>query len=134
MSQPESPLTTDPEPTPGPTQPPLQPTVIILAIFSGAVGAVAGGWITDLIPGIYIPLLPGVVVGYAVLMTCRTPATPVAIIAAVFGFASHVIFEAFNMADGLSHLASFYATDDAWLWIFRVLNGLIGFWLSRPRL
>ena len=109
-----------------------------LAIVTGAVGAIAGGWLMSFLAGtfFYIPLIPGAVVGYAVCRLCNTDRIVVRVIAAIFGFAGMVFgdaltFDLVNRPGTWNYITHFWEAADATKVLFWILNAGVGFWFAR---
>ncbi len=108
-----------------------------LAILTGAVGAIAGGWLMSFFAGIffYIPLIPGAVVGYAVCRLCNTDRIVVRVIAAIFGFAGMVFgdaltFDLVNRPGTWNYITHFWEAADATKVLFWILNAGVAYWFA----
>jgi hypothetical protein len=109
-----------------------------LAIVTGAVGAVIGGWLMSFCAGIffYIPLIPGAVVGYAICRVCNTDRIIVRVIAAIFGFTGMVFgdaltFDLVSRPGTWNYITHFWEAANATKVLFWILNAGVGYWFAR---
>ncbi len=109
-----------------------------LAVGSAAVSAAAGGWLMSIIAGVflYVPLIPGAVVGYAVNKVCKTNRVLICVIAAFFGFAGMVFgdaltFELVDYAGTWNYITHFWHAATLSKVLFWIANAAVGYWFAR---
>jgi len=109
---------------------------IPLAIIASIVGAIAGALLTKalgyVLP-VYIPVIPGFLIGYCVVRVCSGGNLTIRIIAAVFGFIGAVFTESIWYVGhpGIWHyMTHFYENATTLDWVFRVGNVLVAYWYS----
>lgn len=113
----------------------------VLVILAGAAAALAGGWLNSWIAGnmgIYVPLIPGLVVGWTVGYVSKTGSVWGAVIAGVFGFAGMVFGDALTFdlrgRPGLwNYMTHFYEAATLMKVVFWALNFATAFWLAKGR-
>ncbi len=112
---------------------------VLLATGVTVLAALAGGWLMSVVSsftGLYIPFIPGAVVGYAVARWCRSNHLAVALIAACGGFAGMVFGDAltFDMVDfpgTWNYLTHFWKAASVLKVIFWIANAAIAFLSAR---